>query len=103
MLKSFCLALAAVLGVAALANGLYMLVAPESWYFAVPGVTTSGPVQSALRAHIGMIFLFLGGAFLVGAAQPQSRMALGGLHRCGYPAMPSSTSGRWQSGSVRPR
>jgi hypothetical protein len=33
MLKSFCLALATVLGVAALANGVYMLVAPESWYF----------------------------------------------------------------------
>jgi hypothetical protein len=36
MLKSFCRALAAVLGVAALANGIYMLVAPEGWYLAVP-------------------------------------------------------------------
>ena len=78
MHKTFCLALAIVLGVAALANGLYMLVAPENWYFAVPGVTTTGPFNQHFVRDIGLIFLLLGGAFLVGAAQPQSRVVLWG-------------------------
>ena len=43
MLKSVCLGLAIVLGVAAGANGLFMLISPETWYFTVPGVTSSGP------------------------------------------------------------
>jgi hypothetical protein len=78
MLKSFCLALAAVLGGGALANGVYMLVAPEGWYFAVPGVTTTGPFNQHFVRDIGLIFLFLGSAFLVGVAQPHLRVALWG-------------------------
>ena len=78
MLKSLCLALAIVLGVGALANGVYMLIAPESWYFAVPGVTTTGPFNQHFVRDIGLIFLLLGGAFLIGAAQPHLRVALWG-------------------------
>jgi hypothetical protein len=78
MLKSFCLALAVVLGVASLANGVFMLVAPEDWYFAVPGVTTTGPFNQHFVRDIGLIFLLLGGAFLLGAAQPHLRVALWG-------------------------
>jgi hypothetical protein len=78
MLKSFCLALAVVLGVAAVANGVYMLIAPESWYFAVPGVTTTGPFNQHFVRDIGLIFLFLGTAFLLGAAQPPLRVLLWG-------------------------
>lgn len=74
MLKSSCLALAVALGLAALANGVYMLVAPESWYFAVPGVTTTGPFNQHFVRDIGLIFLFLGAAFLLGAAQPRLRV-----------------------------
>src|SRR5262245_57630785 len=78
MLKSFCLAVAAVLGIGAIANGVYMLVAPESWYFAVPGVTTTGPFNQHFVRDIGLIFLLLGGAFLIGAAQPHLRVPLWG-------------------------
>jgi hypothetical protein len=74
MLKSFCLALAVLLGTAAVANGVYMLVAPESWYFAVPGVTTTGPFNQHFVRDIGLIFVFLGGAFLLGAARPDLRV-----------------------------
>ena len=77
-MKTLCLALAVVLGVAAIANGVYMLAAPEDWYFAVPGVTTTGPFNQHFVRDIGLIFLFLGGAFLVGAAQPQWRVLLWG-------------------------
>lgn len=75
MLKAICLALAALLGIAAIANGLYMLVAPESWYLAVPGVTTTGPFNQHFVRDIGLIFLLLGGAFLIGAARPDLRVA----------------------------
>ena len=76
MLKKLCLGLAIVLGVAAGVNGLYMLYAPESWYFAVPGVTTTGPFNQHFIRDIGLIFLFLGTAFLVGSARPQYRIVL---------------------------
>jgi hypothetical protein len=78
MLKSFCIALAVVLGVLAIANGVFMLVAPEDWYFAVPGVTTTGPFNQHFVRDIGLIFLLLGGAFLFGAVRPDLRVALWG-------------------------
>ena len=78
MLKALCLSLALVLGVAALANGVSMLAAPESWYFAVPGVTTTGPFNQHFVRDIGLIFLFLGGAFLLGAMRANLRVAFWG-------------------------
>lgn len=74
-MKAFCIALAAGLGIAAIANGLFMLVSPEGWYFAVPGVTTTGPFNQHFVRDIGLIFLFIGTAFLIGAARPDLRVA----------------------------
>jgi uncharacterized protein YjeT (DUF2065 family) len=76
MSKSVYLGVAALLGVALIANGVFMLVAPAGWYMAVPGVTTTGPFNQHFLRDIGLIFLLLGGAFLVGAAQPHLRVAL---------------------------
>ncbi len=73
-MKTFCLGLAVVLGVAAIANGLYMLYSPTSWYFAVPGVTTTGPFNQHFIRDIGLIFLFLGGAFVFGVVRPRYRI-----------------------------
>jgi hypothetical protein len=67
---------AVVLGAALQANGVFMLVAPDSWYFAVPGVTTTGPFNPHFVRDIGLIFLLIGGAFLVGAARPHLRVVL---------------------------
>lgn len=78
MLKAISITLALVLGAAAIFNGIYMLVAPEGWYFAVPGVTTTGPFNQHFVRDIGLIFLLLGGAFLLGAAQPHLRVPLWG-------------------------
>lgn len=78
MLKRTCLITAAVLGVLALANGAFMLVSPVNWYFAVPGVTTTGPFNQHFIRDIGIIFLFLGVAFLIGAASRQYRVVLWG-------------------------
>ena len=76
MLKSASLGIAVLLGVALIANGVFMLVAPESWYFAVPGVTSTGPFNQHFVRDIGLIFLILGGAFLAGAALPHVRVLL---------------------------
>ncbi len=78
MLKQICLWTAAILGVGAVANGLYMLYSPAGWYFAVPGVTTTGPFNQHFIRDIGLIFLLLGGAFLYGAARPQHRVTFWG-------------------------
>jgi hypothetical protein len=76
MLKSASLGIAMLLDVAMIANGTFMLVAPEGWYLAVPGVTSTGPFNQHFLRDIGLIFLLLGGAFLLGAALPGSRVLL---------------------------
>ena len=78
MLKPICIAAAFVLGVAAVANGTFMLIDPERWYWEVPGVTTTGPFNQHFVRDIGLIFLLLGGAFLVGAARPDLRVPFWG-------------------------
>jgi hypothetical protein len=44
----------------------------------VPGVTTTGPFNQHFIRDIGIVFLFLGAAFLIGAARPQFRVVLWG-------------------------
>ena len=76
VLKQLCLGTAAVMGVGAVANGIYMLAAPLAWYFAVPGVTDTGPFNQHFIRDIGLVFLFVGAAFLIGAAQTKYRAVL---------------------------
>lgn len=78
MLKQACILTAVILGLGAVANGIFMLVSPAGWYFAVPGVTTTGPFNQHFIRDIGIVFLFLGAAFLIGAARPQFRVVLWG-------------------------
>ncbi|MFZ5675878.1 MAG: hypothetical protein ACOZAM_23220 [Pseudomonadota bacterium] len=74
MLKSTCIAASIVLGAAAIANGTFMLIDPERWYFTVPGVTTTGLFNQHFVRDIGLIFLLVGSAFLVGALRPHLRI-----------------------------
>jgi hypothetical protein len=76
MTRTLCIGVALALGVAAVANGLFMLAWPDGWYFAVPGVTTTGPFNQHFVRDIGLIFLFIGAAFLTGAALPRYRIVL---------------------------
>jgi hypothetical protein len=76
MWKAASLGVAVLLGIAMEANGIFMLVSPGDWYLAVPGVTSTGPFNQHFVRDIGLIFLLLGGALLVGAAQPRSRVLL---------------------------
>jgi hypothetical protein len=76
MLKIICLGLAVLLGVGAAANGVFMLLSPDGWYFAVPGVTTTGPFNQHFLRDIGLIFLLLGTGLLTGVARPYLRTLL---------------------------
>jgi hypothetical protein len=57
-------------------NGLFMLVAPSTWYSDVPGVTQTGPFNQHFVRDIGLIQMFLGAAFGVGMIRPTMRLAL---------------------------
>jgi hypothetical protein len=74
MLKQICVGVAVLMGVLAEANGAFMLVSPDGWYFAVPGVTTTGPFNQHFIRDIGLIFLFVGTSYLFGAVQPRHRV-----------------------------
>ena len=76
MRRAFPLALAAVLGIGAAANGLFMLISPVEWHFAVPGVTTTGPFNQHFLRDIGLIFLLVAGAMLARVARPAMRVLL---------------------------
>jgi len=75
-MNALCPVLAVVLGIALGANGVFMLASPEDWYFAVPGVTDTGPFNQHFLRDIGLIFVIMGGGFLVGAARPRLRVLL---------------------------
>ncbi|WP_183930177.1 hypothetical protein [Sphingomonas sp. BK345] len=77
--RSLVLGLAAALGFGTVANGAFMLVDPTNWYFAVPGVTTTGPFNQHFLRDIGLIFLLVGAAMLAGALVPAQRVALWGM------------------------
>lgn len=78
MARQISIFLAALMGAGALMNGIYMLASPVGWYFAVPGVTTTGPFNQHFLRDIGIIFLFIGAAFLIGARRPEKRVVLWG-------------------------
>lgn len=78
MLRQLSIGTALLLGLGALANGIFMLIDPANWYFAVPGVTTTGPFNQHFLRDIGIVFLFLGLAFLAGARRPGQRAVLWG-------------------------
>lgn len=57
-------------------NGLFMLVAPLTWYELVPGVTDTGFFNQHFIRDIGIIQLFLGVAFGIGMVRPERRIGL---------------------------
>jgi uncharacterized protein YjeT (DUF2065 family) len=65
-----------LLGLAALGNGVFMTLAPETWYWLVPGVPDRGPFNQHFLRDIGMIYLLIGIAFIYGALCPCHRRPL---------------------------
>ena len=60
-------------------NGLFMLVAPLTWYEMIPGVTDTGFFNQHFIRDIGIIQLFLGIAFAVGWFRPEYHVGLWGV------------------------
>ncbi len=67
------LVLAVLLGSAFLANGTYMLFAPEAWYWAVPGVPDTGPFNQHFVRDIAIVYLVSGAGFIAGVWLPALR------------------------------
>jgi hypothetical protein len=76
MTKRFCLRTAVVVGAGAAINGLFMIMLPAGCHVELPALTTAGARQS--HRDIGIVFLFVGDAFLVGATWPAYRVPLWG-------------------------
>lgn len=56
-----------ILGLFHAVNGVYMLVAPQAWFKAVPGVSGTGPMNHHFVADIGLAFLASGVGLALGA------------------------------------
>jgi len=67
---------ALLLGLVILANGVFMLAAPESWYWLVPGVPDRGPFNQHFVRDIGFIYALAGAAFIYGAVYTRHQLAL---------------------------
>lgn len=68
--------IAAIMGLGAIVNGLYMLVTPVKWYFAIPGVTNTGAFNQHFVRDIGMTYAFVGTALVTGAWTIAKRLIL---------------------------
>jgi hypothetical protein len=75
-MRKLALGTAVLLGVGANVNGIFMLALPADWYLMVPGVTTTGPFNQHFVRDIGLVFFFIGTAFLIGVARPRLRLFL---------------------------
>jgi hypothetical protein len=63
-----------VLAVVNIANGLWMLIAPEGWYHGLPaGVPDTGPLNTHFVRDIGAAFFTIGAAFAVATVRPEMR------------------------------
>lgn len=67
---------ALLLGLFLLGNGLVMLADPAGWYFAVPGVTATGPFNQHFLRDIGLIYVVMGGGFVAGIVRPRDRVPI---------------------------
>ncbi|HEY9546799.1 MAG TPA: hypothetical protein VIR56_12380 [Solimonas sp.] len=64
--------LTVVLGLGLVANGVWMLCSPESWYPVIPGVTHTGPLNVHFVRDIGCAYFLCGAALLGLAIAPAS-------------------------------
>lgn len=76
MPRRLLLVVAATMGVFAIANGVHMTIAPESWYWLVPGVPDRGPFNQHFVRDIGICYSLIGLGFVAGSLFPAQRFVL---------------------------
>ena len=65
---------AVLLGFVLVVNATWQLVAPESWYWAIPGVPDRGPFNQHFVRDLGIIYALTGVGLILGALRPQRRL-----------------------------
>ncbi|WP_027252430.1 hypothetical protein [Photobacterium halotolerans] len=76
MQSKWSIRIAVLLGLAALSNGVLMTIAPEPWYWMVPGVPDRGPFNQHFLRDIGMNYSLIGAAFIWGAIDTRHSLTL---------------------------
>lgn len=76
MKERIMVATALVLGFIMLGNAAWQLVAPQGWYWAIPGVPDRGPFNQHFVRDLGIIYALTGIGLILGALRPEQR--------CGY-------------------
>ncbi|BBN81493.1 hypothetical protein PA25_14780 [Pseudoalteromonas sp. A25] len=76
MIRSVVAITAAIMGVLSLANGIFMVISPEPWYWAVPGVAERGPFNQHFIRDLGFIYGLIGSSYLCGLLYISQRVAL---------------------------
>jgi len=70
-----------------LANGAWMLVSPEHWYWNLPAnVPASGPLNEHFVRDVGCIFFLIGAGLAVAVFRPRWRVAAMGAASAFYAA-----------------
>jgi hypothetical protein len=65
--------IALLLGFVMVVNATWQLVAPEGWYWAIPGVPDRGPFNQHFVRDLGIIYTLTGVGLILGALRPQQR------------------------------
>ncbi len=68
------------------ANGAAMLAAPERWFWAIPGVANTGPVNLHFIKDVGMTYALMGVLLMIGAILPAHRAVLVSIVTAWYAA-----------------
>jgi hypothetical protein len=64
---------ALTLGFVLIVNGTWQLVAPEAWYWAIPGVPDRGPFNQHFVRDIGIIYALSGAGLIMGGLRAEHR------------------------------
>jgi hypothetical protein len=67
------------LGALLLANGLYMLITPQHWYQAIPGVVDTGNFNVHFIRDIGIIYSLSAIGLIWGARRADQRLGMWGM------------------------
>ncbi|WP_102797945.1 hypothetical protein [Bowmanella denitrificans] len=73
---------AVLIGLAGVINGAFMSIAPEPWYWLVPGVPDRGPFNQHFLRDIGINYMLIGAAFIGGAVYTKYRFQLWLMPAC---------------------